>query len=307
VKNATLRQLKTFETVARRLSFSRAASELNLSAPAVSMQIKHLEEHAGVPLFEQLGKKIYLTPAGSEMLRHSLAIIHCFREAEEALAKMRSPMGANLNVGVVSTGSYFLPRLLAEFSGRNEGIRLDLTVENRDTLLTRLEENRIDLAVMASPPADPKFVARAFAPHAFVIVASPSHPLASREHIGISELRDQRFIVREKGSDTWSAMQQHLAPELDLNDSIEIRDTEAIKQAVISGMGITFLSAHTVGLELQAGILKVLDVVDFPVVCRWHVVHRVEKQLAPVAGAFKAFLVDEGGLQIARVAEVTSH
>lgn len=298
MKNATLRQLKTFETVARRLSFSKAANELHLSAPAVSTQIKHLEEHAGVPLFEQFGKKIYLTPAGREMLRHSLAILHCFREAEEALAKMRGVTGASLNVGVVSTAGYFFPRLLAEFAGRNTGIRLDLTVENRDTLLARLEENRIDLAVMASPPVDPKFVASPFAPHAFVVVASPGHPLACKKHIGVADLCGHRFVVREQGSDTRSAMQQRFAGELELHDPIEIRDTEAIKQAVISGLGITFLSAHAVGLELRAGILKVLDVVDFPVVCRWHIVHRIEKQLAPVADAFKAFLVDEGSWQV---------
>jgi len=126
VKNATLRQLKTFETVARRLSFSQAANELNLSPPAVSTQIKHLEEHAGVALFEQLGKKIYLTPAGREMLHHSRAIIHCFREAEETLAKLKNLAGGSLNVGVISTGGYFLPRLLAGFSSQNAAVELNL-------------------------------------------------------------------------------------------------------------------------------------------------------------------------------------
>ena len=293
VKNATLRQLKTFETVARRLSFSRAADELNLSPPAVSTQIKHLEEHAGVALFEQLGKKIYLTPAGQEMLHHSRAIIHCFREAEETLAKMKSFAGGALNVGVISTGGYFLPRLLAGFSSRNAAVELNLTVENHDDVLGRLEENRLDLAIMVGAPAQAKFISTPFAPHAFVIVASPQHPQVGRQRIDLAELRNERFIVREKGSDTWNAMQQCFDGRLALSDPLEIRNTEAIKQAVISGMGISFLSAHTVTLELQAGMLAILDVIDFPVVRKWHVVHRADKQLTLVAQAFKTFLLEE--------------
>lgn len=291
VKNATLRQLRTFETVARRLSFSRAANELNLSPPAVSTQIKHLEEHAGMALFGQLGKKIYLTEAGREMLRHCRAIIHCFREAEEALAKMGKVPGSKLNIGVVSSGSYFLPKLLAEFSASNKGVELDLTIENRERLLARLAENRIDLAIMANPPDDPQWSSTPFAPNVFVILASPQHPLAGKERIDLAALRGERFIVREQGSDTWSAMQRRFAGELELHDTIEIRDTEAIKQAVISGMGITFLSTYTVSLELSARILKVLDVVDFPVMRNWHIVHRAEKELASVTHAFKAFAI----------------
>ncbi|PCE23407.1 LysR family transcriptional regulator [Paraburkholderia acidicola] len=294
VKNATLRQLKTFETVARRLSFSRAANELHLSPPAVSTQIKHLEEHAGVALFEQLGKKIYLTPAGQEMLHHSRAIIHCFREAEETLAKIRSLAGGNLSVGVISTGGYHLPRLLAGFSNQNEAVELDLRVENHDGLLCRLEENRIDLAIMVDAPAESKFISTPFAPHAFFIVASPQHSQVGKQHIDLSDLRNERFIVREEGSDTWYAMQQCFNGRLALNDPLEISNTEAIKQAVIAGMGISFLSAHTVTLELQAGVLAVLDVEGFPVLRKWHVVHRADKQLAPVAQAFKAFLLAEG-------------
>jgi DNA-binding transcriptional LysR family regulator len=294
VKNATLRQLKTFETVARRLSFSRAASELNLSPPAVSTQIKHLEEHAGVSLFEQLGKKIYLTPAGQEMLRHSRAIIHCFREAEETLAKMRSLAGGSLGIGVISTGGYFLPRLLAEFSAQNKAVELDLTVENH-------------LAIMVGAPVDTKFVSTPFAPHEFLIVAAPLHPLVGKDHIRLSDLRNERFIVREKGSDTWNAMQQCFDRQLQLSEPMEIRNTEAIKQAVMSGMGVSFLSAHTVTLELRAGMLAVLDVAGFPVVRKWHVVHRADKQLGPVAQAFKAFLSREGEMHISGTAPVDHH
>lgn len=254
-----------------------------------------------MPLFGQFGKKVYLTQAGREMLRHSRAIIHCFREAEEALAKMRKVPGGKLNIGVVSTGSYVLPKLLAEFADRNKGVELDLTVGNREGLLACLVENRIDLAIMANPPEDPRLTSTPFAPNLFVMLASPLHPLAGKAHIDLASLDGERFIVRERGSDTWSAMQQRFAGELDLHDTIEIRDTEAIKQAVMSGMGITFLSTHTVSLELSARMLAVLDVVDFPVVRNWHLVHRTEKELACAASAFKAFVIGKSSIHEAPI------
>jgi DNA-binding transcriptional LysR family regulator len=305
VKNATLRQLKTFETVARRLSFSRAADELNLSQPAVSAQIKHLEEHAGVPLFEQLGKRIFLTPAGREMVHHTRAIIERFRVVEETLARLKSINGGSLNIGVVSTGGYFFPRLLADFNQKNLGIKLELAIENRHQLLNQLDENRIDLAVMVGAPADPRIVSETFAPHSFLIVASPSHPLAHKRDIPVCELTKERFIVREKGSDTWGVMEEGIADGFDKDsEPIEIKNTETIKQAVIAGMGISFLSAHTVDLELKTGMLVMLDVVGLPIVRDWRIVHRADKQLSPVAEAFKHFLLEEGSTRIGKLSNV---
>jgi DNA-binding transcriptional LysR family regulator len=307
VKNATLRQLKTFETVARRLSFSRAADELNLSQPAVSTQIKHLEEHAGVPLFEQLGKRIFLTPAGHEMVHHTRAIIERFRAVEEALARLKGVEGSSLNIGVISAGGYFFPRLLAGFDQKNPGIKLELAVENRDQLLNQLDENRIDLAVMVGAPADSRIVSEPFAPHPYLVVASPSHPLVGKRQIPVGELARERFIVREKGSDTWGVMADGIAEAFHKDsEPIEIKSTETIKQAVIAGMGISFLSAHTVDLELKAGMLVVLDVVGFPIVRPWRIVHRADKQLSPVAEAFKLFLREEGSTRIGRLTNVAA-
>lgn len=295
MKNATLRQLKVFETVARLLSFSRAAEELHLTQPAISTQIKKLEEHAGLPLFEQIGKKIYLTPPGAELLRFSREIIRQFETAEDAMTQFKGISGGKLNVAVISAGDYFFPRLLVEFASRHQGVVLNFTVHNREELLSHLEDNLTDLAIMVRPPMDMDTVNEAFAPHPYVIVAAPDHPLAGRKNIPVSQLARERFVVREKGSDTWNSMEEGFAGRLEnINVAMEIRSTETIKQAVIAGMGISFLSAHTIGLELQAGSLTVLDVQGFPLMLNWYVVHLKNKHLPPVARAFKDFLMNDG-------------
>lgn len=299
MKNATLRQLKVFEAVARNLSFSRAAEELHLTQPAVSIQVNKLEDHAGLPLFEQLGKKIHLTPAGVEMLHSSRIIIQQFKEVEEAMAQFKGVSGGKLNVAVISAGDYFFPRLLVEFARRHSGVTLDFGVCNREELLSQLTDNLTDLAVMVRPPLDMDTVSEPFAPHPYVVVAAPNHPLASKKRIPLSRLASEPFVVREKGSDTWNSMEEGFGTHLaELNIAMEIKSTETIKQAVIAGMGVSFLSAHTISRELQVGSLTVLDVQGFPLMLNWYVVHRRNKRLTPVAQAFKDFLMSDGGALI---------
>ena len=299
MKNATLRQLKVFEAVARLLSFSRAAEELHLTQPAVSIQVNKLEDHAGLPLFEQLGKKIHLTPAGVEMLHSSRIIIQQFKEVEEAMAQFKGVSGGKLNVAVISAGDYFFPRLLVEFARRHSGVTLDFGVCNREELLSQLTDNLTDLAVMVRPPLDMDTVSEPFAPHPYVVVAAPNHPLASKKRIALSRLASEPFVVREKGSDTWNSMEEGFGDHLaELNIAMEIKSTETIKQAVIAGMGVSFLSAHTISRELQVGSLTVLDVQGFPLMLNWYVVHRRNKRLTPVAQAFKDFLMSDGGALI---------
>jgi LysR family transcriptional regulator, low CO2-responsive transcriptional regulator len=299
MKNATLRQLKVFEAVARHRSFSRAAEELHLTQPAVSTQVSKLEEHAGLPLFEQLGKKIHLTPAGAQMLQSSREIIQKFQEAEEAMAQFKGVSGGRLNVSVISAGDYFFPRLLVEFAQRHAGVTLNFGVCNREELLTQLKENVTDLAVMVRPPEDSDTVAQPFAPHPYVIVAAPTHPLARTPRIPVYRIIREPFVVREKGSDTWNSMVEGFGGNLPgLNIAMEIRSTETIKQAVMAGMGVSFLSAHTISRELQAGSLTVLDVQGFPLMLHWYVVHRNGKRLPPVAQAFKNFLLADGAALI---------
>jgi len=303
MKHATLRQLNVFEAVARLLSYSRAAEELHLTQPGVSTQIRKLEDHAGLPLFEQLGKKIFLTPAGAELLHHSRLIIGQFAEAEAAMTQFKGVSGGKLNVAVISAGDYFFPRLLVDFASRHSGVTLNLSVHNRADLLTHLADNLTDLAVMVRPPLDADTEHQAFAPHPYVIVAEPGHPLAAMAAIPMARLLREPFIVREPGSDTWQSMVngfgRHLAR---LNITMQIKSTETIKQAVMAGMGVSFLSAHTVSRELNAGSLAVLDVQGFPLMLSWYVVQRRHKRLPPVAQAFRQFLLEEGERLVGEIA-----
>ena len=295
MKNATFRQLKSYETVARRLSFSRAAEELCLTQPAVSAQIKQLEEHAGVTLIEQLGKKIFLTPAGTEMLRHARNIIDQFKIAEASMARMRERAGGRLKVGLISAGSYVVPELFANFSLSHAAVDLEMSVGNRGEVLRQLDQNVIDIAIMIGGSTDDAHLSAPFAPHAFVIAASPRHALVDAENLTLEQLRDETFIVRERGSDTRRMMDEVCEGRVDLDaTSLEITSTETIKHAVMAGMGISFVSAQAIMLELQAGLLRVLDVVDFPVVENWCIVHRKDKALTTAASAFKSFLLERG-------------
>jgi DNA-binding transcriptional LysR family regulator len=306
MKNATLRQLKVFESVARHLSFTRAAQEMHLTQPAVSSQVKELEGHAGLPLFEQLGRKVYLTHAGTEMLHHSRAIIQQFREADEAMQQLKGVAGGTLNVGVISAGDYFFPSLLVEFARRHTGVKLDLTVHNRAELLHQLADNLTDLAIMVRPPTDMGTVNLPFSPHPYVIIAPPGHSLAGKKRIPMAALAHEPFVVREKGSDTRASMAKAFGRWLPkLNVAMEIKSTETIKQAVIAGIGIGYLSAHTVTLERRVGSLVVLDVQGFPLMLHWYVVHRKNKRLPPVAAVFKGFLLSEGASLIEEITRVT--
>lgn len=304
MKHVTLRQLKVFEAVARHLSFSRAAEELHLTQPAVSMQVKQLEEQAGLPLTEMVGKKVYLTAAGDEVARHARRIAQQLREAGEALDAIKGVRGGRLSIGVISTAKYFAPRLLAEFRRRHPGIELNLRVHNRETVVRQLADNEIDLAIMGQPPQEFSTVAEAFADHPLVIVAPPDHPLATHRQIAPALLADETFLIREPGSGTRSTMERYFA---DVGIAplhvLEMVGNETIKQAVMAGLGLAFISAHTVSLECEVGRLVKLPVAGTPVIRRWFVVHRAEKELLPVAETFRAFLLAEApGLMAERPA-----
>ena len=307
MKNATLRQLKVFECVGRQLSFTQAARELHLSQPAVSAQVKQLESHVGMPLFEQVGKKVYLTHAGARMLTHSRAIIHQFREASESMQALNGIAGGTLVVTVISAGDYFFPHVLAAFVRANPGVIIDLRVVNRADLLRQVEENRTDVGVMGRVPHDRDIVAEAFAPHPYVLVAPPGHPLASKRNLDLAALLQYPFVVREHGSDTRHAMSKAFGARMArLRIAMEIASNETIKQAVSADMGLAFLSGYAVTLELQLGRLVALDVRGFPHMESWYVVHRRGKRLPPVADAFKEFLRKDGAAEIKAASQTSA-
>ncbi|MCY7319349.1 MAG: LysR family transcriptional regulator, partial [Ramlibacter sp.] len=194
----------------------------------------------------------------------------------------------------ISAGDYFFPKLLVQFAGQHPGVTLNFNVVNREQLLQQLADNLTDLAIMVRPPQQLDTVNEPFAPHPYVIVAAPGHPLAGRKRIAVSRLAREPFVVREAGSDTWNSMAEAFGPHMaQLNIAMKIRSTETVKQAVIAGMGVSFLSAHTIARELQARSLAVLDVQGFPRMAHWYVVHRRHKRLPPVAQAFRKFLLED--------------
>lgn len=295
MRNITIRQLKIFESVARNLSFSRAAEDLHLTQPAVSMQIKQMEDHAGMPLFTQVGKRIALTEAGTLMLRHSMVILADLKAAELSINNLKAGGTEHLRVGLVTSGSYFFPHLLGAFLQGKSGVELDLTVRSRDQLIALLRSDQIDLAIMVHAPDDPAIVAEAFAPNPFVLVAAPTHPLTGERNIPYQRIARECLIVRESGTDTRSAANATFANHDPAPRFMEIGCAEAIKQSVMAGMGISFMAAQTVQFEVRAGLLKVLDVQGFPLKRHWCVVHRADRHLPPAALDFRQFLLTEGG------------
>ncbi len=293
--NITLRQLKVFERVARRLSFTRAAEELYLTQPAVSMQIKQFEEAIGLPLFERLGKRIYLTRAGEEVYRLSKVISRQIEEAEQLIEELKGTEGGLLVVAVASTVHYFAIRLLAEFTRRYPKVKINFKVTNRKGLLQLLEDNEADIVLMGQPSGEHDLVAEAFMDNPLVIIAPPGHPLAGKSDISLEDLRAETFLMREQGSGTRTSVERFLAERgLTLSTSMEMNTNGAIKQGVEVGLGLGVVSLHTVDQELEDGRLVVLDVEHFPIMRKWYIVHRAGKQISGVAKAFEEFVRSEG-------------
>lgn len=293
--NVTLRQLEVFEVVARLLSYTKASKELHLSQPAVSMQIKQLEENAGLPLFEQVGRKTYLTEAGQEMYHYCRTIAHQLEEADEVFEQLKGLKSGRLEITVATTANAFATRMLSKFNKVYEGSTVSLDVTNRERLLTQLGDNEKDIAIMGRPPEDADLITEPFADNPLVVVAAPDHALVGRQPIPLYMLQDQTFVVREQGSGTRTAMQRFFEEHnLSITSSMEMNENEAIKQAVQAGMGLGVVSIHTIELELETNRLVILDVEDFPIMRHWYLVHRKEKRLSPITQAFKDFVLKEG-------------
>ena len=291
----TIRQLQVFEAVARHLSYTRAAEELYLTQPAVSMQVKQLEGSAGLPLFEQIGKKIYLTQAGETMLVHARTIMQHLAVASEEMNELLGVDSGRLRIAIASTVNYFATRLLATFTREHPGVEISLDVANRELLLARLDENVPDLVLMGQPPKDMDLVSESFMDNPLIVISALNHPLAGRRNILLSDLAQEKFLVREPGSGTRIAMERCFTEnDFDYQKGIELTGNEAIKQSVEAGLGLAVVSAHTVELELTLKRLIQLNVQGFPIMRRWYVAHRRGKRLSPTAEAFRKFVLEAG-------------
>jgi DNA-binding transcriptional LysR family regulator len=290
----TLRQLQVFEKVSNHLNYSRAAEELYLSQPAVSMQIKQLEENIGLPLFEQMGKKIFLTEAGRELHHYSRTIAQQLSEMEVVFNEMKGLNQGKLTLSVVNTANYFTPQLLAKFCQRHPNINVILHVANRDAVLKQLADNSTDLAIMGQTPNEADISAESFLDNPLVVIAATNHPLAKLKQVKFSQLARETFLSREIGSGTRSAMERVFAQhKIQPRISMEMETNEAIKQAVQAGMGLGILSLHSIELELETKRLTMLNVEHFPLLRNWFVAHRSNKRLSIAALAFKEFLLTE--------------
>jgi len=295
MKRMTLRQLRVFEQVARLRSISAAAGVCHLTQPAVSMQLKALEQECGLPLTELIGRQLRLTEAGEAVAVYARRVQHEIDELDQRLAAMRGQQHGKLNVGIVSTAKYFASHMLATFTQSHSGAELSLQVENRAQILRLLDDNEIDIAIMGVPPESLDAVAIAFADHPHGIVLPAGHVAATRSRLRVADLAEETFLVRETGSGTRAVMERYFASQnFSPRKVIQMTGNEAVKQAVMAGLGIGFLSLNTISLERRLDLVRVPSMTGLPVVRRWHVVHRRGKQLLPLAQAFRDFVRDHG-------------
>ncbi len=294
MRHATFRQLKVFEAIARHLSFTRAAEELYLTQPTVSIQIKQLTGTVGMPLFEQIGKRIHLTGTGQALYATCREIFDSIERFEMEVANRKGLKKGHLKLAVITTAEYFAPRLLGPFCQRYPGIDVSLKVTNREHVLERLTQNLDDLYILGQPPEHLDTHYQPFMENPLVVLAPGDHPLVGRKRITLQRIAQEPFLMREPGSGTRIATQrlfdQH---QIALNVRMEIGSNEALKQAIAGGLGIAVLSRHGLALEGETGPLRILDVQGFPILRNWYVVYPSGKQLSTVAQAFLEFLKDE--------------
>ncbi|MDJ0595727.1 MAG: LysR substrate-binding domain-containing protein [Pleurocapsa sp. MO_226.B13] len=291
---ATLHQLKVFETVARNGSFTRAAEELLITQPTVSSQVKQLTKAVGLPLFEQIGKSLYLTDAGQELLTTCQDIFERLNNFEMKVADLKGTKQGQLKLAVITTAKYFVPRLLGSFCQHYPGIDVALKVTNHQEIQQRMSDNKDDLYIVSNPPKDTDLKSQPFLNNPLVVVARKDHPLTAKRNIDLYELNDQPFIMREQGSGTRDSIVKLFAERnISVKVKLELGSNEAIKQAISGGLGISILSEHCLISERVSGELTILDFKHFPIKRRWYVCHLSGKKLSVIAETFLAYLLEE--------------
>ncbi len=291
--HVTVRQLQVFAEAAQSLSFARVAERLHLTPAGVSFQIKQIEAQSGFALFERTGKRVALTDAGRALLGYAKQVLQSLHDANQAMMALKGLSGGRVTIGLVSTAKYIVPHVLARFQATYPGIAINLRDGNRRWIIDALVKGEIDLAIMGQPPEGADVLAEPFAPHPSVIVAAPSHPLASLSGLPASALTGEPFVVREEGSGTRGLLDRFfqevgIAPRIVMTTS----SNETIKQAVMAGMGLALISRHTIGLELGLGMMTTLSVKGLPLMRSWFVAHRRSMPLLPVHARLRAFLLE---------------
>ncbi len=290
LKHGTLPQLRIFEASARLGNLTRAAEELHMAQPTASVQIKKLTETVGLPLFEQVGRRLYLTEAGKRLHAGCRGVFDALSAIEESLDRMRAVENGRLRLAVSSSGQYFAPRLIGAFVRRHPGIDASLQIHNREALLERLANNQDDLYLFAAPPGSDGMVTQALLPNPLVVFARDDHPLADVRQVTLARIAQEPFLMREPGSGTRLLAtqlfeRQGLSPRVRL----ELSTDEAIKEAILAGMGVAIMSRFTLGLDPESSRLVCLNVDGFPLENHWHFAYPVGKHLSATARAFMDF------------------
>lgn len=291
MNQATLHQLKVFEAAARHGSFTRAAEELFLTQPTVSMQIKQLTKSVGLPLFEQVGKRLFLTEAGRELFATCREIFNVISQFEITVADLKGLKQGSLRLAVITTAKYIIPRLLGPFCELYPGIDVSLQVTNHEGILERMTANLDDLYIMSQLPEHLDIQFQPFLDNPLMVFAPVNHPLSTETNISLERLAQEPFIMREPGSGTRRAIQSLLEENgIKVKVKLELGSNEAIKQAIAGGLGISVLSRHT--LLSDAHQFSILDAQHFPIKRTWYIVHPSGKQLSIVARTYYEYLLE---------------
>ena len=294
MRNATLKQLRSVAAILRTGRIVSAAKELNLTTPAITSQLKILEDSLGVSLFDRTQSGMRPTAAGWEVFRTASRIADALRECEEKLDDLKGLRGGAVTVGVVSTGKYFAPRLMAAFMRDHPHIEIKMNVGNRDQIVEALSNYSVDLAIMGRPPRDFEVEAAAIGPNPLVVIAAPDHPLARQRNVSRRALANERFLIREEGSGTRAAFDTFFGDLITTRRGTEIGSNETIKQAVMAGLGIALISGDAIAAEMAAGRVVTVDVPGLPIMRQWFVLRRSDRTLSNAAGAFFGFLREQG-------------
>lgn len=295
IRNTTFKQLQVFDAVARHTSFTIAAAELHLTQPTLSMQMKKLTNIVGLPLYNQIGKRIHLTEVGLELHATCQAVFETLNNFQMKVADIKGVKKGNLRLAGVTTAEYFAPRILGAFCKKYPGITVSLEVTNRQRILERLGENLDDIYIVGQEPTGPHIFSMPFLENPLVILASPKHPLAGVKNIPVAALSNENFIMREPGCGTFLTMDKLIHDQgFTFKSSMALGSNEAIKQAVIGELGISLLSIYALSHEINNHELVVLDVEGFPTNDQWYLCYPEGKQLSIVAQVFFDYMLSEG-------------